>query len=74
MKIGDILIATDVCEMEDDEEQALKVGKEYIVVDEGENEFAVVDEQRDTHWFDLRPEHEAYYKKYFNHIKSPEIY
>jgi hypothetical protein len=53
LEIGDILIAKDPCTMEDDQGDALIVGKQYTILEMNHlGEFLITSEVYEDHWFD----------------------
>jgi hypothetical protein len=53
MKTGDTLTAINECKMHDDGRSTLTIGKEYMVEDICTNDFAVMDDEGDYHWFPI---------------------
>jgi hypothetical protein len=52
MKVGTILIATSICKMNDGDQKALIIGKEYKIKKLYEDEFIITSELG-QHWFDI---------------------
>lgn len=53
MKIGDIVIAHDVCLM-NTVEKDLTVGKSYTIQQLTEESFSITDDQGSNHWYDFK--------------------
>lgn len=70
LKVGDVLIAIDVCEMWDTYKETLTIGKEYIVKEIDENEFIIIDDEGDKHYFDI-PDLNKYFK--IKELKAGDI-
>lgn len=51
MKSGDKLTASSECKMDKDSRPTLTIGKEYIIEDFDDEDFMVIDDEGDYHWF-----------------------
>ena len=71
MKQGQTLIAIDECFMTDTK-KTLTLGQEYMIIELRKFDFCVTDDSRLNHWFDLRKEHHAYWRKFFKTKRSPK--
>ena len=56
MKIGDILVAINLCKMEGEEKCALTVGREYSIQGIQAGQLWIFDNQEDRHWYNLEGE------------------
>jgi len=53
MNKGDKLTAVSECIMNDDRNPTLTVGKEYQIMDMDSEDFCVLDNEGDQHWFPI---------------------
>lgn len=66
IRIGTVLVATNKCRMlSDKSEEALIVGKEYIVYDITMSDLVVKSEYDDNHFYGLGPDDMWYWGNYF---------
>jgi hypothetical protein len=65
MKEGDKLIAINECIMDCSETKTLTIGKEYKVIEVNDEEFSIIDDENDRHYFCLDS-----YKDIFNQKKD----
>lgn len=75
MNKGDILIATDPCVMDELEgvENALTVGKEYVVDSVQGQSFKIYDDQNEIHGFDIPTYREFFIRKEKNYDKIVDL-
>lgn len=52
MKVGDKLIAIDECKMDGTERKTLTIGKKYEVIEIYNDEFEILDDENEPHFFD----------------------
>lgn len=67
MKVGDKLIAIDECKMDGTERKTLTIGKEYAVKNVYDEEFTVLDDENEPHFFDYSD-----YKDFFRLENEPQ--
>lgn len=60
MKVGEKLIAINECKMDGTESKTLTIGKEYSVIEIYNDEFEILDDKNDAHFFDY-----STYKHFF---------
>ena len=68
MKVGEKLIAINECKMDGTESKTLTIGKEYSVIEIYNDEFEILDDKNDAHFFDY-----STYKHFFR-LKNDEHY
>lgn len=54
MKSGDKLTASSECKMDEDGRPTLTIGKEYTIEDFDDEDFMVIDDEEDFHWFPIK--------------------
>lgn len=67
MKVGDKLIAIDECKMDGTERKTLTIGKEYAVTYLYDEEFTVLDDENEQHFFEYSD-----YKDFFRLENEPQ--
>lgn len=72
MKTGDVLIAINPCEMGSNKRPTLTVGKSYKIKEVYSNDFLIIDDEGDDHWFNIKGV--PPYTKYFTPTINSEIY
>ena len=71
LEVGTVLIAIDPCIMVDTGIPSLTINKEYKITITSKNEFCIVDDQMNNHWYNMYEVandeycNEDYWKKYF---------
>jgi hypothetical protein len=53
MKVGDIMIAVQVCYMRSTRSNALTIGKEYEILKIDDDEYMIIDDNEEEHWYDV---------------------